>query len=280
MGPGWCADTSTAAEPCRAHHGLVSAPPTTGGDADIAAVATLFADRTRARVLIALADGRALPASTLAAEAGVSAQAVSAQLGRLARAGLLIAERSGRHRFYRLASARVGAILEALAAAAPAQPIRSLRDDTRAGAIRRARTCYDHLAGRLGCAVTAALLDREALARTDGAGDTARRAGDRLSAPLAEHPYELGPRAGEVLSRIGVDPAVLDQDGRRRRPLLRFCVDWSEQRHHLAGGLGAAVCRALETSGWVARRPRDRALRVTDRGREGLRSALGVDLPR
>jgi DNA-binding transcriptional ArsR family regulator len=247
-----------------------------GGEVDIAAVATLFADRTRARVLTALADGRALPASTLAAEAGVSPQATSAQLARLTRAGLVTAERSGRHRFYRLASDRVATILEALAAAAPVQPVRSLRQGTRAGALRRARTCYDHLAGQLGCQITGALVDAGALVTTDGVGGTGRRAGERLSAPLAAHPYGLGPRAREVLSGLGVDAAVLDGPGTGRRPLLRFCLDWTEQRHHLAGALGAALLTAVEDAGWVARRPRDRALRVTPLGRDRLRGALGV----
>jgi DNA-binding transcriptional ArsR family regulator len=271
-----------AVEPWPAHDGAMAVARTPvapgGGEVDIAAVATLFADRTRARVLTALADGRALPASTLAAEAGVSPQAASAQLARLTRAGLVTGERSGRHRFYRLASDRVAAILEALAAAAPVQPVRSLRQGTRAAALRRARTCYDHLAGQLGCQVTGALVDAGALVTTDGVDGTGRRAGERLSAPLATHPYRLGPRAREVLCGLGVDAAVLDGPATGRRPLLRFCLDWTEQRHHLAGALGAALLTAVEDAGWVARRPRDRALRVTPLGRDQLRDALGVVL--
>jgi DNA-binding transcriptional ArsR family regulator len=120
-----------------------------GGDLDMATAAGLFADPTRARVLMALSDGRALPASVLAAEAAVTPQAASAQLSRLTDAGLLTVERSGRHRYYRLATSQVATVLEALAQLAPMQPVRSLRHSTRAAQLRSARTCYDHLAGRL-----------------------------------------------------------------------------------------------------------------------------------
>jgi DNA-binding transcriptional ArsR family regulator len=247
--------------------------PDAGGDADIAAVAALFADRTRARVLLALDDGRALPASVLAGEAGVSRQAASAALRRLTESGLITGERSGRFRYYRLASPRVAAILEALAATATAEPVRSLRQHTRAAALRRARTCYDHLAGRFGCDLTQALLDRHVLATTDGIASTSRRAHEPLAAQLREHPYELGDRASAVLADLGVHPEVR---GSGRRPLLRFCVDWSEQRHHLAGGLGAAVLTGLERARWIARRPHDRAVTVTDLGWEQLGDRLGL----
>ena len=246
------------------------------GDVDIAHTAALFADPARVRVLMALADGRALAASVLAAEAGLSAQGTSAHLAKLREAGLVEAERSGRHRFYRLAGPHVGEVLETLARFAPAQPVRSLRAGTRAQALRLARTCYDHLAGRLGVAVTAALVDRGALATTDGVGSTDRREGDALSKPLATHHYTLGPRAAAVFGDLGVD---LDAARAGKRPLLRFCLDWSEQRHHLAGALGAAVATAFDHQGWTERRtPGHRAIRITGTGRHELRERLDVDL--
>ncbi|GLY69418.1 ArsR/SmtB family transcription factor [Amycolatopsis taiwanensis] len=247
-----------------------------GGDVDIARTAALFADPARVRVLAALADGRSLPASVLASEAGLSAQGTSAHLAKLREAGLIVAERSGRHRFYRLTGAHVGEVLETLARFSPVQPVTSLKAGTRLAALRFARTCYDHLAGRLGVAVMAALLDQGALAATDGIPTTQRREHDRLSAPLASHPYVLGPRAQEIFGGLGID---LDEVGRRRRPLLKFCLDWSEQRHHLAGALGAEVAEALHRRGWFERRkPGQRALRLTDRGVQALRDDLGVDL--
>ncbi|MGH3094850.1 MAG: ArsR/SmtB family transcription factor [Streptosporangiales bacterium] len=249
------------------------------GDADVATVAALFAEPARARVLQVLADGRALAASVLASEAGVSAPAASAHLAKLRDAGLVSVERSGRHRFYCLAGSEVAAVLESLASIAPPRQVRSLTQGTRAEALRRARTCYDHLAGRLGVAVTAALLDQDALVRVDGVPTGERRDGDRISAPLAEHPYELGRAAAPVLGSLGVDVGSLRQPKRRTRPLLRFCLDWSEQRHHLAGGLGAALLTALLDAGWVRRRPRQRAVHLTDEGVSGLRATLGVQLP-
>ncbi|WP_039779378.1 ArsR/SmtB family transcription factor, partial [Nocardia cerradoensis] len=110
------------------------------GYADIAAVGALLADATRARMMIALADGRALPASVLAAEAGVAASTASEHLARLVEGGLLTVERSGRHRYYRIANSQVGAAIEALAVLAPTRPVRSLRESTRAAALRRARS--------------------------------------------------------------------------------------------------------------------------------------------
>jgi DNA-binding transcriptional ArsR family regulator len=249
-----------------------------GGDVDVASVAALFADRTRARVLIALSDGRALPASVLASEAGVTAQAASAQLSRLQAAGLLTVEQSGRHRYYRLAAGgQVTAILEALAQLAPAQPVRSLRQSTRAAALRSARACYDHLAGRLGVQLTQALIDRQALTATDGIPDNRRRADDRLSSQLAEHPWALGPCAADVFAGLGVAPDRLAADYPSRRPLLRFCLDWSEQRHHLAGRLGADVLTALLDAGWVTRAQGQRSVRLTPTGRQALASRLGLD---
>ncbi|HVV20404.1 MAG TPA: winged helix-turn-helix domain-containing protein [Pseudonocardiaceae bacterium] len=252
----------------------ITTPRTARGDADIAAVAGLFADPTRARVLLALADGRSLPASVLADEAGVSPQAASTQLKRLMSGGLITGERSGRHRYYRLASERVAALLETLAAVAPGRPVRSLREHTRAAALRRARTCYDHLAGRLGCAITQAFVDRRAIVAVDGIADTRRRPGDPIAAVLPDHPYQAGPGLPALLAVLGIDPDRLAGPG--RRPLLRFCLDWSEQRHHLGGRLGAVLLDHAEHAGWITRGRGDRAVSVTDRGRRELADRLDV----
>jgi DNA-binding transcriptional ArsR family regulator len=248
------------------------------GERDVATIARLFGDPARARILMALADGRSLPASVLADEAGVSPSATSGHLAQLREADLVVVERSGRHRYHRLARSEVAEALEALAALAPAQPVRSLREHSRAAALRTARTCYDHLAGRAGVEVTAGLLARGALRTTDGIADTRRREGDALSAPLPTHPYELGPQARPVLRALGVDLHGLHAQ-KSRRPLLRFCLDWSEQRHHLAGSLGAALLTAMLEAGWLVRRPGHRALKVTDAGARGLRETLQVPPP-
>jgi DNA-binding transcriptional ArsR family regulator len=245
--------------------------------ADIAPAAALFADPTRARIVTALVDGRALPASLVAQEAGVSASTASEHLAKLVAGAALTVERSGRHRYYRLAGPDIAAAVEALAAIAPQPPVTLLRESTRAAAMRRARTCYDHLAGRLGVDLLRRLVDTAALARSDGRSGVTRGAGDRLAAPVRSQPYRLGPNATAVFQRLGVDlPALVDRPA-SARPLLRCCVDWSEQQHHLAGALGAAVCAAAEQAGWVVRRPGGRAVEVTAPGQRGFAEALGVE---
>jgi DNA-binding transcriptional ArsR family regulator len=239
------------------------------GDADIAAVAGLAADPSRARILLALGDGRALPATVLADEAGVSASTASEHLARLVKGGLLKVERHGRHRYFRVASPEVGEMIEALARLASPAPVRSLRQGTRAAAVRSARTCYDHLAGRLGTGMMEAMLERELLAGGDG-GFTD---GDRLSAPGSEVDYRLTADGGQWLSALGIDISALP----RRRPLIRYCVDWSEQRHHLAGSLGAALCSRLFELSWIKRAPKGRAVFVTPEGANGLQESLGLD---
>lgn len=255
-------------------------PPGPGGDADLAAVAALMAEPARARILLALTDGRALPASSLAAEAGLSAPATTRHLNRLLDGGLVAVEASGRHRYYRLAGPQVAVVLEALASIAPTHPVRSLRQDTHASALRYARSCYDHLAGRLGVALTAGLLHHQVLVATDGIHDTARREGERYAAPVPHHPYRLGPAAHPVLAGLGVNLDALLHAPPRTRPLLRFCVDWTEQRHHLAGGLGAALLAALTDQGWIVRHPRRRTVTLTEEGATALDRHLGIDLDR
>jgi hypothetical protein len=154
--------------------------------------------------------------------------------------------------------------------------VTSLKAGTRAQALRFARTCYDHLAGQLGVVVTAALLEHGALATVDGVPTTGRREQDRISAPMSAHPYLLGPKAEQVFGDLSVDLGAVR---RRRRPLLKFCLDWSEQRHHLAGALGAELAAALERQGWLEPRvPGNRALRVTGAGRTQLHQRLGISL--
>jgi DNA-binding transcriptional ArsR family regulator len=243
----------------------------TGGDADIAAVASLLADPARCKVLLALDDGRALPASVLADEAGISRPTASSHLNKLTNAGLLTVETHGRHRYYRLSGPEVGELLEQLGRLAPARPVRSLREGTRAARLRSARTCYDHVAGRLGVAVMGSLLDREALVGGDGRYDPSRDGHDALSKPGRDLHYELTDVGRHFLAGIGVEMPT------GKRPLVRYCVDWTEQRHHLGGGLGRAVLDRFLSAGWVKRVPRGRALTVTDQGRTALADAFDID---
>ena len=244
------------------------------GDADIATVAALMADPARARILMALGDGRALPASVLADEAGVAASTASGHLSKLLDGGLLSVEQHGRHRYFRLAGPEVGELLEALSRLAPAAPVRSLRQGSRAQAVRYARTCYDHLAGMVGTSLMAALIDRELLTGGDGIFRPDDADHDRLSAPGLDHDYRLTPRGVDELEAFGIDFDALP----RRRALIRYCVDWSEQRHHLAGALGAALADRLFELEWCERVPRTRAVRISEVGKAGLRDSFGVSV--
>jgi DNA-binding transcriptional ArsR family regulator len=216
-------------------------------NADLASVGALLGEPARAKVLLALGDGRSLSATVLASEAGVSPSTASHHLSRLVDGGLLTVSSRGRRRYYALAGPEVGALLEAVARVAPAEPVTSLRAGTRAHALRYARHCYDHLAGRLGVAVADALVVP---------------AGDGL---------ELTEAGAGRLAAIGVDAAAGES--------ARACLDWTEQRHHVAGRLGHALLQRLLELEWLQRSASTRALRVTDTGRAALEAELGVRLP-
>jgi DNA-binding transcriptional ArsR family regulator len=225
------------------------------GDADLARIGALLGDRTRAAMLLALLAGRPMSASALAAAAGASASLASTHLRKLVEGGLLVVERSGRQRVFRLANA-VADALEGLLLLAPPSAVRSLRAAVRGEHLRRARVCYDHLAGTVGVVVSEALVDR-GLLHDDGSRYTVTAAG----------------AAG--LSEIGIDVARLE---RRRRPLTRRCMDWSERRNHLAGSLGAALMSRMVELGWVRLHEASRVVSVTPAGHRGLGGWLRVDL--
>jgi DNA-binding transcriptional ArsR family regulator len=228
---------------------------------DLAGVAELLADRSRAGMLLELVDGAARPAGHLARIAGVSASTASSHLSRLEAAGFVVVETSGRTRRYRISDPRVVSAIEALLPLARTAPPTGLRAVDRWERLRVARSCYDHLAGTLGVDLLAGLLERGALVRTDGISGTMPGPTDRLSAAVPSVPYVLGGAADGMFSELGIE---LDALRSRRRPLIRACTDWSEQRHHLAGSLGAAVMTGMLERGWVTRREGRRDLRVAD----------------
>ena len=225
-------------------------------DADLAAVAALMGEGNRASMLLALLGGDELPARALAARAGVSSSLASAHLGKLTDGGLLVAERRGRNRYYRLADRHIAAAIEALLAIAPERRARSLRESSRGEAIRHARTCYDHLAGEIGVALTDSLL----------------RAG--LIGPQEEG-YSLTHAGRQRLNAFGID---VDDLRSRPRALTRPCLDWTERRPHLAGSLGAALAARLFELDWIRRRPDTRAVNITGDGHRQLRAQLAINL--
>ena len=224
------------------------------GEADLAAIGALLADNTRATFLLTLLGGGLTSASALAARAEVSPSLASNHLRKLTEGGLIIAERHGRQRMYRLASSAIADALEVLMPLAPSRSEQSLRGVRARDSLRRGRLCYDHLAGRVGVAVATALVDNGWLT---GIGDE-----DRVT---REGTAELG--------LIGIDVAAL---AARPRPLTRACLDWSERAPHLAGSLGAAVTAELLRRGWLEAREASRVVEVTDAGRDGMSRWLGI----
>jgi DNA-binding transcriptional ArsR family regulator len=227
-------------------------------DADVVIVTRVLANRARLAMLELLMDGAAHPAGDLAREAGVAPSTASGHLAELVRSGLVESEPSGRQRRYRLSRPEVARAIEALAAVAPRRRVTSLRAATAAERLREARTCYDHLAGRLGVAVTDALLARRALRVRDEA-------------------FVLTASGEGLFRSIGVDV-----DGARalRRAFALACLDWTERRSHLAGALGAGLCDRLFELGWVSQRGPGRAVALTEQGSAGLRDRFELDLAR
>jgi DNA-binding transcriptional ArsR family regulator len=223
----------------------------------LAEVAALIGDPARANILHALADGRALTAGELAWHAGVSAQTTSGHLAKLAGARLIALEKQGRHRYFRLASPEVAEAMEALMLVAANGPKRHRPTGPRDEALRAARTCYDHLAGRLAVALADRLSARQFIILSDGAC-TITEEGQRF------------------FRDFGLD---LNGDAKGARPLCRTCLDWSERRSHLAGRLGAALCQRCLDLGWIKRGKDSRAVTFTPQGIEGFRSTFGITLP-
>lgn len=229
----------------------------------IAEIAALAGDPARAGMLQALMDGRALTAGELADIAGVTPQTASGHLTRMVATGLLRVEQQGRHRYHRLASAAIAQMIETMMqVAADLQPVRRRavvgpRDD----ALRQARTCYDHLAGRLGVALADAMTGQ-------GYAELTGEAGLITDTGLA------------FLERLGIDMEALQgrQPRRSRRVLCRACLDWTERRPHLAGAVGAALCDRSFSESWVRRIKSTRAVTITPKGMRVFREKFGAEI--
>lgn len=221
---------------------------------DIASTAALMGDPARARMLLSLMGGRVRPASELARLARVSPQTASSHLAKLQRGGLLAVERHGRYRYYRLAGPDVANVVESL------QNLTAVPSDERSSSSDKpllfARTCYDHLAGKVAVALADALL----------VGGLLELAADRY------HVTSAGERA---FTELDVDPRALNQ---QRRPLAKPCLDWTERRYHVAGALGAALTAQLLQRKWLVRLEGTRAVHLTPVGLVGLKEAFGVRL--
>jgi len=219
---------------------------------DIARVAALIGDPARANMLTALLSGKALTAGELAAEAGITPATASSHLKRLEQGGLIALRKQGRHRYFRLAGDEVGHAIEALLGLAASRGHLRTRTGPRDPALRRARVCYDHLAGELAVALFDSMAGRGFLAL--------EACGVRLT----------GTGEGFV-SGLGI---ALDGAAETGRPFCRACLDWSERRDHLAGPLGARLLQLSYASGWARRAADSRAVTITPKGQAALGAAF------
>ena len=231
--------------------------------AAFAEVAAMAGDPARAAMLHALMQGRALTASELARVAGIAPQTASGHLARMTECGLLAVAKQGRHRYHRLASPGVAHMIEGIMQVASElePPRKHLSVGPRDAALRQARTCYDHLAGRLGVSLSDAL----------------------TSAGYAELSDESGvitERGLAFLEHLGIDVSAMRERTSMRlgRLLCRPCLDWSERRPHLAGALGAALCSHGFKNSWIRRIDATRAVAITPKGERVFREQLGVRL--
>jgi DNA-binding transcriptional ArsR family regulator len=219
---------------------------------DIARVASLIGDPARANMLTALLGGGALTASELALEAGITKQTASSHLAKLSAADLIAAEAQGRHRYFRLADREVGRALESLMSVAARQTLARKRPGPKEPAMRQARACYDHLAGHLGVALYDGIV-ANAWIEEGAEGPSVTRKGIK------------------TLGALGIDVPSLVAS---KRPLCRTCLDWSERRHHLAGGLGAAILTCVYETGWAKRDRTTRAVHFSPAGEAAFRRAF------
>lgn len=220
----------------------------------IARIAALIGDSARAEVLTALMADRALTATELADIAGVTKQTISAHLAKLLDAGLIAVESQGRHRYFRLADRDVAHLLESLMNVAFRAGAVRLRASPREPALRRARMCYDHLAGEVGVQFYEALV-RQGMLQATPQGSA------------------ITPAGAQWFAHVGIDTSTL---GQQRRMVCRPCLDWSERRHHLGGALGAALLQRLFDGGWAQRAQDSRVVHFTPKGELALRQWLAT----
>jgi DNA-binding transcriptional ArsR family regulator len=227
---------------------------------NIARIASLLGDPARADVLTALMTDRALTATELATIAGVTKQTMSAHLAKLLDAALVAVDQQGRHRYFRLADPDVASLLESLMGVAFRTGAVRLLSSPREPALRKARICYDHLAGESGVTAYEALLRHGIF-------------------ELAHQQLRLSEFGVAWFRRLGIDT---DAAARQRRTFCRPCMDWSERRHHLAGSLGAALLSRFHDLKWAARDKDSRVIRFTPRGQRAFQDLFraGFSRPR
>jgi DNA-binding transcriptional ArsR family regulator len=223
---------------------------------NISRIASLLGEPARADVLTALLTDRALTATELAVIAGITKQTMSAHLSKLLEAALIEVQQQGRHRYFRLANEDVARLLESLMGVAFRTGAVRLISSPREPALRKARVCYDHLAGELGVSAYEALLQRQVI-------------------QMSAQGLKLTESGTDWFAGIGVNT---DAVARQRRTFCRACLDWSERRHHLAGALGAALLSRVYDFGWASRDQSSRAIRFIPTGERNFQTFFSSNL--
>jgi len=238
---------------------------------DFGSMAALIGDPVRARILWTLFGGRAHTATELAVSVGTSPQNLSMHLAKLVRADLLSVEAQGRHRYYSFARPEVAYAVESLAGLLPGKPgIAGAADEKEDQPIRVCRTCYDHLAGRIGVQLTGSLTGKGLIRLGEAETDQQRRSGG-----ISGKSFIVTVKGNRFFGGLGIDCEALRV---QRRGLARACLDWTERRPHLAGSLGAALLEVMLDRHWLRRMAGTRAVLVTAKGRKAMQELFGLAL--
>ncbi|MDN4084507.1 ArsR/SmtB family transcription factor [Paenibacillus polymyxa] len=223
---------------------------------NVAMIASLVSEPSRAAILTALLDGRFHTASELAHMAGIKPQTASFHLAKMTEAQVVTVEKQGRHRYYGIQDPEVAQVMESLLSIAPPVPIKSFKQASENEAIRLARTCYDHVAGHLGVQIMSFFMQKGILSEDqDGLHIT---------------------QQGEIF--FADFQINLKNTRQKRRSFSHKCLDWSERRHHLAGALGSALLDRLFELHWVEHLPTTRAIRITAEGKRGFKEVFSIEI--
>ncbi|WP_163527219.1 ArsR/SmtB family transcription factor [Halobacillus ihumii] len=221
---------------------------------NVAEVASILGEPSRSLILTSLMDGRFHTATELAYMAGIKQQTASFHLSKLMKANLIVMEKHGRHRYYQITDGEVAQILESFLTLSRPPEVRSLKQSNQMKTLKSGRTCYDHLAGELGVSLTESMVQEGLIEKAD-------------------KEFMVSSKGEKFFAEFGLDISTLRE---KRRSFSRVCLDWSERQHHLAGALGHAIAIKLFEMNWIERIPSSRAVKVTEKGKEGLKKQFNM----
>ena len=222
---------------------------------NVAIIASLVSEPSRAAILTVLMDGRYHPVNELAYMASIKPQTASFHLSKMVNASIVTVEKQGRHRYYGIQNQEVAQVMESLLLIAPPIEIKSFKQATEDKAIRLARTCYDHLAGELGVQLTDYLIQNGILYEET-------------------KEFIVTEKGWEFLTDFQIDLRAAEK---KRRSFSHKCLDWSERRHHLAGAIGSALLERLLELNWVEKKKKTRAIKITPKGKKGLKETFSIE---